>query len=70
MDCDPAPTRFVMRCKNGRSFDEVSPFRIADEIRAVIGEVEAARLASCGGLLVTASLPERGYKILCIWNVF
>ena len=64
MDRDPRPTRIILRYEDGSSFREVSPFKIAQELRNKIGEVEAAKPAKCGGLLITAYDPEQGSKIL------
>ena len=64
MDRDPEPTRIALRYQDGRSFSGVSPFKIAEELRTKIGEVEAAKPSRCGDLLITAFDPEQGHKIL------
>ena len=57
-------TRIELRFEDGSSFSGVSPFRIADDIRAAIGEVEAAKPTSSGTLLVTAKDTDQAYRIL------
>ena len=64
MDRDPGPTRIILRYEDGSSFRGVSPFKIAEELRAKIGEVEAAKPVKCGGLLITAYDPDQGSRIL------
>ena len=49
----PERQRILITDKSGLSFGTSNPFRIADEIRRLVGEVEEAQPTQAGGLLIT-----------------
>ena len=57
-------TRIVVRFTDTSTFCEISPFRIADEIREVIGDVRGAKATGEGALLITTLDYDQSCRIL------
>ena len=60
-------TRIVVRFTDDSTFCEISPFRTAAEIRAVIGDVRSAKATGEGALLITTpdyDPVDQTYRIL------